>query len=192
VTALLLSAAPGASLLDNGVALPPVSSQLPESPTGTLAGGDAQRKTLCIQGRGDWTRSAVFHDECAAAIDAGRAVMLDLTLCRHLDSTFLGTIHQLCRRAECAGVEFRLQGVAPPVEQLFEELGMRDAIDHMVPCKLPLPTNLKPLGAGDPDRLASAQLLLRAHAGLAALNARNAREFDPLVAQLRREISESG
>jgi hypothetical protein len=118
--------------------------------------------------------------------------MVDLTLCRHLDSTFLGTIHQLCALAERAGVEFRLQGVTSPVEQLFQELGMDDVIDHMAPCMLPLPTNMKPLCPGDLDRSASARFVLRAHERLAALNVRNAREFDPLLTQLRREISGSG
>jgi anti-anti-sigma factor len=152
-------------------------------------GADARRTTLSIQGRGDWALSAAFHAECAAAIQAGREVMIDMTQCESLDSTFLGTIHELCERAEEADVGFRLQGVMPPVENLFEELGMKRVMDHMVPCMLPLPTRMQPLVKTEPDRASQALRLLQAHESLASLSERNRREFDPLLALLRQEIS---
>jgi anti-anti-sigma regulatory factor len=188
-TLLMLVATSGASVLDNGAPLPLPAPVFAPSRVQILVGADSQRTTLSIQGRGDWTQSAAFHGKCAAAIEEGRDVMIDLTLCRHLDSTFLGTIHQLCDLADRADVEFRMQGVTPFVEGLFVELGMERAMDHIVPRMLPLPTRMEPLVGGEPDPSRQALLMLRAHEGLAALSDYNRQEFDPLVALLRREVA---
>jgi sigma-B regulation protein RsbU (phosphoserine phosphatase) len=190
LTLLLLAAMPGVSQLDNGAppALPPSSPEPPSAGAAIQIGDDGTRICVSIEERGDWCQSAAFETECAVAFEAGRHVMIDLALCRTLDSTFLGTIHQLCQLADRAGVEFRLQGVTPAVEALFEELGMALVMDHIVPRMLPLPTRMRPL-AGEPERSARALLMLRAHEGLAALSDRNRREFDPLIAQLRREVA---
>lgn len=190
LTLLLLAATPGASQLDNGAPppLPPPAPEPPSGRAGILIGEEGTRVCVSIEERGDWCQSAAFEAECAVALEAGRPVMVDLALCRTLDSTFLGTIHQLCQLADRVGLEFRLQGVTPRVEALFEELGMALVMDHIVPRMLPLPTRMRPL-AGEPERSARALLMLRAHEGLAALCDRNRREFDPLIAQLRREVA---
>ena len=183
----MLAAEPGASSLDNGTLVP---LQAPAASTGEfhiLAGGDSRRLALSIVGRGDWFQSAGFHAECVAAIDAGRDVLVDLALCEHLDSTFLGTLHHLCEYAERAEVELRLQGVMPPVEELFLELGMKLVLDHVVPRMLPLPTKMEPLGVTQLDPPTRALHMLRAHEGLAALSDHNRQEFDPVVAMLRQE-----
>ncbi len=114
---------------------------------------------------------------------------LDLSLCRYLDSTFLGTIHELAERSESSDVEFRIQGVMPPVENLFLELGMETVMDHIVPTGLPLPSRMSPLVGSKLDARAQTLHLLRAHQGLALLNEQNLREFDPLVETLRRELA---
>ena len=66
---------------------------------------------------------------------------------------------------------------------------MKNAMDHIVAPMLPLPTKMEPMGAADTDPSARALRLLRAHEGLAVLNDRNHREFDPLLAQLREEVA---
>jgi sigma-B regulation protein RsbU (phosphoserine phosphatase) len=191
VTLIVLDAAPGSSALDNGELLNAPAAPTPISlmRAGVLVGGGDEQLALCIRGRGDWTQSAAFHRECAAAIEAQRRVMLDLTLCHHLDSTFLGTIHELAERAEKQHREFRIQGVMPPVEKLFIELGMKSVLERMVSTLLPLPLDMKLLADTAPDPQARALRVLRAHQDLAALNERNAREFDPLLERLRREVS---
>jgi serine phosphatase RsbU (regulator of sigma subunit)/anti-anti-sigma regulatory factor len=188
VTVLLLSATAGRSRLDNGAPRPPPAPPAQGRSSRILIGTSAGRTVLCIEGKPDWAQSAAFHGECAAAIDAGRDLMIDLALCPRLDSTFLGTIHDLAERADRAGVELRLQGVTPWLEELFAELGMERVRDHVVPRMLPLPTRMTPLAEAAPDGGAQALQLLRAHEVLAALSERNRREFDPLLAALRREI----
>jgi anti-anti-sigma regulatory factor len=191
VTLIVLDATPGTSALDNGVLLSAPAAPTPISlmRAGVLVGGGDEQLALCIRGRGDWTQSAAFHRECAAAIEAQRRVMLDLTLCHHLDSTFLGTIHELAERSEKGHREFRIQGVMPPVEKLFVELGMKSVLERMVSTLLPLPLDMKLLAETGLDPQARALRVLRAHQDLAALNERNAREFDPLLERLRREVA---
>jgi serine phosphatase RsbU (regulator of sigma subunit)/anti-anti-sigma regulatory factor len=189
VTVLMLATTPGLSSFDNG-SLQSFEGVAQEAlDLQTLVGSDADRVTFSIRGRGDWTQSAAFHIECNAAIEKGADLMLDLSECAQLDSTFLGTIHQLCGLADAAGVEFRLQGVLPSVEDLFLELGMHTVMDHIVPRMLPLPSEMGPVTRADLDPPTRALLLLRAHEGLAALNDRNRAEFDPVLTQLRREFA---
>jgi serine phosphatase RsbU (regulator of sigma subunit)/anti-anti-sigma regulatory factor len=188
VTLLLLSAAPGRSLLDNGPPRPPPPQPVWPRSSRILVGAAARHTVLCIEGKPDWTQSAAFHAACCAAIDAGRDLMIDLALCPLLESTFLGTIHDLVERADRAGVELRLQGVTPRLEGLFDELGMDRVREHVVPRMLPLPGRLVPL-ADATTQASKATHLLRSHEVLAALNERNRREFDPLLAALRRELA---
>lgn len=188
VTLLLLDVTPGASQLDNG-ALSPLPAPVPAS-TGCeiLFGSDPHRTIFSIQGRGAWEHSAQFHAECADAIAAGRDVMIDMTLCESLDSSFLGGFHELCERAEAANVEFRLQGVTLAVEDLFSELGMTGVMRHAVPRMLPLPTRMEPLATAV-DARSRADFTLRVHEKLAGLSDRNRREFDPILTLLRREVA---
>ena len=119
----------------------------------------------------------------------GGAVSLDLTLCEHLDSTFLGTIHELVEHADRKDVELRLQGVMPPVEDLFREVGMKRVMEHIVPVMLPLPSQMSPLVVEAQERRSQALRILKAHEGLATLSESNLREFDPLLEALRRELA---
>ncbi len=188
VMLLMLDATPGTSRLDNGTLRPLPEAAPPRTSFEILVGSDSGRTTFSIQGSAEWARSAVFHARCVAAMEAGRGVVIDLTLCQCLDSTFIGTIHELCERAERAGLEFRLQGVTPRVEELFEELGMKRVMERIVPRMLPLPTRMEPL-VGETDMRSQALRVLRAHESLAGLSERNRQEFDPLLAQLRRELA---
>ncbi len=187
ITLLLLDATPGPSQLDNG-ALPPIPPRARSRASfEILVGTEAKRTTFSIQGRANWTRSTALHAECAAALAAGRPVTIDLTLCECLDSTLLGTLHELSECAEASNLELRLQGVTPAVEQLFAELEMKRVIERIVPSMLPLPTRMESL-AGESGAAASARVILRAHESLAGMSDRNRDEFGPVVAELRREI----
>jgi hypothetical protein len=124
------------------------------------------------------------------ALAAGGAVTLDLTLCEHLDSTFLGTIHELVEHADRSDVELRLQGVMPPVEDLFAEVGMKRVMEHIVPVMLPLPSQMFSLCGEDQERRSQTLRVLKAHEGLSALSESNRREFDPLLQALRKELAD--
>ena len=188
VTVLTVSVAPGPSALDNGAPVPMPSKLTVDEGVEILAGGDPHRTTLSIRGHGKWTQSAAFHEACVGALAMG-AVTLDLTLCEHLDSTFLGTIHELVEHADRRDIELRLQGVMPPVEDLFREVGMKRVMEHMVPVMLPLPSQMSPLLGEDQELRSQTLRILKAHEGLAALSENNRREFDPLLEALRKELA---
>ena len=190
VTLLAVRVAEGPSSLDNGVPVPAPSRLAVDEGVEILVGGDSERTTLSIGGHAKWTQSAAFHEACTEALAAGGAVTLDLTLCEHLDSTFLGTIHELVEHADRSDVELRLQGVMPPVEDLFAEVGMKRVMEHMVPAMLPLPSQMSPLLGEDRELRSQTLRILKAHEGLSALSESNRREFDPLLQALRKELAD--
>jgi len=193
ITILLVGSDIGPSSLDNGT---PAHAPLGASsgatdapaPVEVLMGSDSDHIAVSLRGRADWSRSASFYDSCAQALDPGRPLILDLSLCQHMDSTFLGTVHQLCERAEATGAELYLQSVLPSVRALFQELGMKRVLDHVVGTPVPLP---EPMHAIEPSELGASEerlRILRAHERLAELNEQNRGEFDPLIEVLRREV----
>jgi anti-anti-sigma factor len=190
ITILLVGSELGPSSLDNGAPshAPLEAATDAPTPVEVLIGSDSEQDAVSLRGRADWSRSASFYDTCAQALAPGRPLILDLSLCQHMDSTFLGTVHQLCERAEAAGAELRLQSVLPAVKALFQELGMKRVLDHIVATPLPLP---EPMHAMEPSELGASEerlRILRAHERLAELNEQNRGEFDPLIEVLRREI----
>lgn len=189
VTLLVLDLGSGPSVFDNGTlatASPPKARSA--SRVELLVGEQEKRTSISIRGQANWQHSAAFHQRCADAIRSRRSLVLDLSLCQSLDSTMLGTTHEIAERSERSNVEFRIQGVMPPVETLFAELGMQTVMNHIVSTGLPLPSDMSPLVGAKLDPRAQALHLLRAHQGLALLNEQNLREFDPLVEALRREV----
>jgi anti-anti-sigma regulatory factor len=190
ITLLCVYADPGISSFDNGEPPSVPLSARPATDHGCeiMMGADGQRLTLSLRGRASWMYSGALHAACIDAIEQARDITLDLTLCQHLDSTLLGTLHELAARAYDAKLEFRLQGVTPPVEALFAELGMDRMLDHMVRITLPLPRQMATLTPNDPDSHARWLRILKAHESLAGLSDRNRREFDPLLQILRKEV----
>jgi len=191
VTMVILTHGDHESRIDNGKPLPTPTppSAVVYHEAEILMGSDTCRTCLSIHGRANWIQSAAFYDECDGLIDSGKDVLLDFALCDCIDSTFLGTIHELIDRAEQAQVELRLQAVLPPVENLFEELGMKRVIDYIVPTLLPLPNQMSPLVATRHSEQSQAQRVLRAHERLAELGDRNREKFGPLIEQLRQEVA---
>jgi sigma-B regulation protein RsbU (phosphoserine phosphatase) len=191
VTMVMLTYGDHESRIDNGepLPIPPTSISTEYREAEILTGNDLVRTSLSIHGKASWTESAAVFEACDALIGAGKDMLLDFALCECMDSTFLGTIHELIDRAEKAGIELRLQAVSPALEDLFVELGMTQVMEHMVPTLLPLPNQMSRLVATDGSKQSQAQRVLRAHERLAELGERNREKFNPLIAQLRKEIA---
>lgn len=191
VTMVMLTRGDFESRVDNGTLLPtpaPRSSAVPHEAE-ILMGDDVRYTCLSIQGKATWIQSSAFYDQCDGLIGSGHDLLIDLALCDCMDSTFLGTMHELIDRAEQADVELRLQAVIPPLENLFEELGMDRVIDHIVPTLLPLPRQMSPLVATHHSEQSQAQRVLRAHERLAELGESNREKFSLVIEQLRREVA---
>lgn len=189
ITLLVLSLAPIASQVDNGGPSEPHSVGV--SPAATrfeMAFGRIDNTMVIrLQGQADWTYATAFHQACVSAINESMPLALDLSPCQHLDSTFLGTIHELVTRAELAQVPMRLQGVSTRVRALFAELGMDRVLNDTVAVPFPLPEQMVTLQeVSDPED--SQRRVLQAHEALAALNEQNRRQFEKLIEYLRKEI----
>jgi len=130
---------------------------------------------------------APFHDACTAQVDSRLPLIVDLSACEYLDSTFLGTLHEVTERAEKAGVPVRIQAVPPAVGRLFEELGMDRVIRHVTTEAEHLPANMSSLTSCINDER-NRQRMLRAHEALAGLSERNRQDFVHLIEHLRSEI----
>jgi serine phosphatase RsbU (regulator of sigma subunit)/anti-anti-sigma regulatory factor len=190
VTMLLLEAASGPSSFDN---------EEPRRPTAGAAARTAERAVLLhgetrdstfigIHGRGTWQHSDLFHEAAAAILDAARPLTLDLSSCKYLDSTFLGTIHEVVARGESHGVRVRLQAVSDEVRRLFEQLSMDLVLGHIDGSLLPFPERLNPLRVPGRGSRHEQVRVLRAHEALSSLSEKNRAEFQDVVQSLREEL----
>lgn len=182
VTILLIDAHAGASWFDNGAGMPEATaSGAPRPESDVVFYGESDHAAhLALRGRATWLHCDAFHETALAVLDGGRPLVLDLSACEYMDSTCLGTVHELVARG---GVV--LTGVTPAVRALFEELSMAQvlaAIREHGPAAPPLYA----LGTGD-VRAAVQQRILQAHEALSALSERNREEFKEVVESLRGE-----
>jgi sigma-B regulation protein RsbU (phosphoserine phosphatase) len=193
ITLLMLSLSSVASEVDNGQRARPSETSLGQDASGfeLSVGRDDHTTVVRLRGQADWTYASTFHEACSSALAQGRELAVDLAPCPHLDSTFLGTIHELVTRAEQAKVPVALYGVGSPVRALFEELGMQRVLSHVAPEPPPLPECSMKLHEAV-DEQTSQQRILHAHETLAALNEENHQQFAQLVEYLRQEIESDG
>jgi serine phosphatase RsbU (regulator of sigma subunit)/anti-anti-sigma regulatory factor len=180
VTILLIDAHAGISGFDNGAALPAAAVPAVVPPGGEVVfyGETENAAYLALRCRATWIHCDAFHETAQHVLDEGHALVLDLSDCEYLDSTFLGTVHQLVARG---GVILR--GVTPAVRALFEELSMEQVLACIREDVL-APRELYALGSGS-DPAAVRKRILHAHEALSALSERNRVEFRGVVESLR-------
>ncbi|WP_077000858.1 SpoIIE family protein phosphatase [Variovorax sp. KK3] len=180
VTILLIDAHAGASWFDNGAEAPSsVIADVPRNEGEVVFYGETDDAAwLALRGRAAWMHCDAFHDAALAMLDAKRLLVIDLSRCEYMDSTCLGTVHELVARGRVL-----LAGVTPAVRALFEELSMQQVLDA-VRDDLPAAPGLYALNAQGADDLAQARIL-RAHEALSALSEHNREEFKDVVASLR-------
>jgi len=180
VTILLIDAHAGISWFDNGAALPAAAVPAVVPPGGEVVfyGETENAAYLALRCRATWIHCDAFHETAQAVLDEGHALVLDLSDCEYLDSTFLGTVHQLVARG---GVILR--GVTPAVRALFEELSMEQVL-ACIREDVPAAPELYALGTGG-DPAAVRRRILHAHEALSALSERNREEFRGVVESLR-------
>ena len=178
ITILLVTAAP--------VKARPIA--IPSKPDCALAvATEASTTWVAIRGRTSWKDAARLRDACLESLNAGQSLIIDLSSCIMLDSTMLGTLHEMVVRAATQG-RLQLQNVDDKIRALFEELAMSQVIQTITPVARPTPTAMTELRPVDAPIAGS--LILRAHELLAGLSPSNAEQFQPVVDSLR-EAEES-
>ncbi|MFP4356415.1 MAG: SpoIIE family protein phosphatase [Phycisphaerae bacterium] len=191
VTMLLLERADAPSRFDNGRATPPCDSrELPgRDETEILHGREEGLEAVAVGGKGTWTHSTAFHDVCQHALDTGEKLVIDLSLCRYLDSTMLGTIQELVDLAEQNGGQLQIQSPVPDVAAQFEELGMEKVVKHIAENPIALPTHMESIEGQAAMDERQGRRMLQAHEALAGLNNSNKDQFGKLVMGLRQELA---
>lgn len=183
VTILLIDAHAGISWFDNGAAVPAAAAAAASPPesAGVFYGEAEHAAYLALRGRATWTQCDAFHETAQAVLDEGHALVLDLSDCEYLDSTFLGTVHELVARGPVT-----LAGVTPAVRALFDELSMEQVLAHMRD-DAPAAPELYALGS-ESNPAAARKRILRAHEALAALSERNHEEFRDVIESMREDV----
>lgn len=185
VTLLLLEVRAGASRFDNGTAASARGST-PGTRGGVVFYGETEEASwLALRGRGTWMHCDAFYETACGMLEEGRQLVIDLSQCEYLDSTCLGTVHQLVGRGDV-----RLHEVQPPVRELFEELSMERVLASIREDSAP-PPEYYPLAPAASDAQAGRLRILRAHEALAALSDPNREKFQKVVEAMRGD-SQSG
>lgn len=182
VTLLLIDAHAGASWFDNGAEGSRAATSAAPRPEGDVVfyGESDTADYLALRCRATWMHCDAFHETALAVLERKHPLVLDLSRCEYMDSTCLGTVHELVARG---GVT--LSGVSASVRALFEELSMQQVLDAIRE-DLPAPPPLYALGSSG-DQATVQQRILRAHEALSALSERNREEFHDVVQSLRGE-----
>ncbi|MFU8817363.1 MAG: SpoIIE family protein phosphatase [Pseudomonadales bacterium] len=185
VSMILLEAAAGESHLDEPVDLAsPRAAGQQES--AQLSYAEADDVTfLALEGRVSWLCGQALLEAALLVIDSGRPLIIDLQRCDYLDSTMLGTLHELVQRAAARGSRLSIQNVGPSLEEAFRELSMGVVLERMVGDALPVPEQRRQVRLPQHSSGVHQERLLRAHQVLAELSEENRKEFNPVIEALR-------
>jgi len=179
VTILLIDAHAGTSWFDNGAEVPVAAASVAAPPDGVVFYGETENAAyLALRCRATWVQCDAFHETARAVLEQGRALVVELSGCEYLDSTFLGTVHELVARGNVV-----VTGVTPAVRALFEELSM-DQVLAAIRDDIPPAPELFALGTAS-DVAAGRSRILHAHEALSELSDRNREEFRGVVESLR-------
>ena len=132
---------------------------------------------ISVSGMGSWRESQQVLNLCEQARRHGdSAVILDLANCTHLDSTFLGVLHNIATSfsTEC---RIELQNLPRALLQEMSNLGLTDVLMHFRPEPVPLPDNMRPVTGSVPANEELGRLLLWAHEALVEADPTNADRF---------------
>lgn len=183
VTVLLLDVHAGPSSFDNGTSKSEKIRSGPISSNETIFYGETDDAGyLSLQGRVIWTHCDPLYEAATGILETGRRLMVDLSECEYLDSTCLGTIHELVALGNV-----HVQSVRTDVRSLFEELDMNAVLASVEEARA-LP-EMYPLAMGSEAATSQPLRILRAHEALATLSSRNRKKFDEVVEGLRQEIA---
>lgn len=147
---------------------------------------------LVLEGRVTWLCGQALLDSALSVLDSGRPLIIDLGRCEYLDSTLLGTLHELCEWAQqrAAAVPggrdpLVLQNVPQTLEDAFRELSMKAVLERITDDPQAVPEKQHAVQLPEQSRTAHQKRLLKAHQVLADLSDENREEFAAVIEALR-------
>lgn len=187
VTMILLERGEGISRFDDvpGEAAAPAREVASPPNALLLQGRQGKDAFMSIAGTATWMRSQVFYDAALKLLKRARSLTIDLGACEYLDSTFLGTLHEIVMSRPDA---VRLQRVPVKIRALFDELSMAGVLQHTSLVNEPLPADMEPLKRDEVDVATQGERMLKAHEILASLSEENSEQFRDVVESLRADL----
>ncbi len=189
VTLLLLEAAEGRSAACETSGSLELRT-LPEAAPPRLRAAETASVTfVSLEGRVTWTHGQALHEAAQRVLAAKRSLVLELGRCEYLDSTLLGTLHELVEGSAASAAPVRVQNASREITVAIEELSMGSVRAALDAPPLPLPPRsewraLEPSVPSDRQRLR----VVEAHETLAGLSEANRERFGALAEALLREI----
>lgn len=163
--------------------------QPPQSPASTevrlLQGVSGQQAFLSIGGTMSWVSSQGLLDTAIALQRQCAELIIDLAECEYMDSTCLGTLHEIVSLRPQAVF---LQRMPAAIRELFEELSMAVVLRGERTGFTPLPEAMAPLQQRAVDAAEQGKRMLSAHETLASLSPENREKFRGVVDSLRAEL----
>ena len=184
ITMILLERNEGVSRYDDARPARRAQAIVPANRLKVQQGSVDNTGFLSISGSGTSMRSQTFYDAAMSMLNKYDTLTIDLGSCEHLDSTFLGTLHEIVTNRPDA---VRLQRVPTCIRALFEELSMQGVLDRSSSTACSLPEKMLPL-TRDSDSSEQQRRVLRAHEGLCSLSEENREQFTLVVDSLREEF----
>jgi len=115
-------------------------------------------------------------------------IIIDFSHCTHLDSTFLGVLHNLCSESEKEpGVEIQIQNLPRPLLKEMSELGLTGVLLHFRSHPRSLPESMTAVPSETASGAEMGGFVLRAHEALVQADPRNADRFSAVLELLRRQ-----
>ena len=186
ITMFLLERAEGESHFDDAATKDnrhqvDVPARQPELQQGSYNG----HGFISIAGSVTWLCGQALLDCSNALLAEYGELTLDLARCEHMDSTCLGTLHEIIT-LHPGSVD--LQGVSADVHKLFDELSMTSVLDHISTEALPLPSGMEAIDAALLSPEQQGARILNAHETLSALSTDNQEQFRAVVDSLRADL----
>lgn len=178
-TLLVFGMEPQRSALERTEEEPAKMAGLSRTGMRVLTAKHDRRRYISIEGMGSWRESQHILSLCNEAHrNSETSVILDLSNCTHLDSTFLGVLHNIASSFELEqSSRFELQNLPRTLLQEMSDLGLSTVLMHFRPAPVPLPEDMHPVEASMPAGEEMGRLLLWAHEALVDADPSNADRF---------------
>lgn len=186
ITILVIQRSVGDSHFDDAASLEDRHQPEPAVPQPHLLKGvEEETAFICIAGSVTWLCSQAFLDCANALLEQHGRLILDLGACEHMDSTCLGTLHEIVTSRPDS---VQLQRVSEGVCKLFDELSMSKVIGHITHETTTLPRDLQPVDTVNltPDQQGAR--ILSSHQVLASLSEENQEQFRAVLESLRADL----
>lgn len=186
ITVILLERGEGASHFDDtpGAGERPAQQQPAEQPR-LLQGVAGNQAFLSLAGNVTWVFSQAFMDAAHHLLEQHDGLTIDLGDCEYMDSTCLGTLHEIVTSKPDA---VTVQRMPASIRDLFEELSMDAVLSRASAGTAPLPDTMKPLQQVQLDPARQGARMLSAHETLASLSPENREKFRGVVDSLRADL----